>query len=91
MLWFLITSEHQLYSVSVLQTLFGLVVCLLQSQPHVTAIIDNYFLRCVTFTQLKFYMFRILTLLAYSLPNTFDIFTLPVSVSYRDLTRRTTT
>jgi hypothetical protein len=38
MLGSLTTSEHQLYSVSPLKTPFGLLIPLLQSQPHVTTI-----------------------------------------------------
>jgi hypothetical protein len=48
----LTTSDHQLYNVTPLKTPFRLLIPLLQSQPHVTTIIHNYFLRCVTFTQL---------------------------------------
>jgi hypothetical protein len=88
------TSDHQLYRVSPLKTPFGLLIPLLQSQPHVTTITHNYFSHYATFTQLTILHVRNynhLFYLSYSLPNTLDIFTLPVSVSYRDLTRRRTT
>jgi hypothetical protein len=52
MLGFLTTSDHQLYRVTPLKTPFGLVLLLFQSQSHVTTIIHNYSLRCVTFTPL---------------------------------------
>jgi hypothetical protein len=38
--------------VTPLKTPFRLLIPLLKSQPHVTTITHNYFLRCVTFTQL---------------------------------------
>jgi hypothetical protein len=47
------TSEHQLWRVWVLETPFRLLIRLLQSEPRVTTRYNyNYFLRCVTFTQL---------------------------------------
>jgi hypothetical protein len=47
-----ISSDHQMYRVTPQKTTFGLLIPLLQSQPHVTTFTHNYFLRCVTFTQL---------------------------------------
>jgi hypothetical protein len=41
------------WCVTQLQTPYRLFDPLLQSQPHVTTITHNYFLRCVTFTQLR--------------------------------------
>jgi hypothetical protein len=58
MLGYLTTSEHQLYNVMPLETPFGLLIRLLQSQPHVTAITHNYLLRCYTFTQLTILQVR---------------------------------
>jgi hypothetical protein len=49
---YLITFEHQLYNVTPLKTPFGLLLILFQTQSHVTTFTHNYFLRCVTFTQL---------------------------------------
>jgi hypothetical protein len=49
---YLISSDHQLYRVTPLETPFGLVIPLLQSQSHVTTITHNYFLRGYAFTQL---------------------------------------
>jgi hypothetical protein len=48
----LIHSDHQLYRVTPLKMPFGLLLPLLQSQSHVTAFTQNYFLRCYSCTQL---------------------------------------
>jgi hypothetical protein len=52
MLWYLITSEQQMYRVWVLETPFYLVLRLLQVYTFVTIITYNHLLRCVTFTHL---------------------------------------
>jgi hypothetical protein len=58
--WYLISSDHQLYRVTLLKTPFGLVIPLSQSQSHVTTITHNYFLCCYTCTQLTItYTFEI--------------------------------
>jgi hypothetical protein len=49
---YLLTSDHQLYRVTPLETPFRLLIPLLQSQSHVTTITHNYFLRGYVFTQL---------------------------------------
>jgi hypothetical protein len=46
------TSYHQLYRVSIFETPFGLLIRFIYNLTHLTAITHNYFLRCVTFTQL---------------------------------------
>jgi hypothetical protein len=48
----LITSDHRLHRVMPLETPFGLLISLLQSQSHVTTFTHNYFSRCATFTRL---------------------------------------
>jgi hypothetical protein len=53
MLGSLTASDHQLYCVTPLKTPFGLLIPLLQFQPHVTTITHNYFLLCYAFTQLQ--------------------------------------
>jgi hypothetical protein len=45
-------ESYILYNVTPLKTPFRLLIHLLQSQTHITTITHNYFLRCVTFTQL---------------------------------------
>jgi hypothetical protein len=52
MLGYLITSDHQLYNVTPLKTPFGLSIRFIYNLTHVTTITHNYFLHCVTFTQL---------------------------------------
>jgi hypothetical protein len=49
---YLITSDQKLYRFTPLKTSVRLLIRLLQSQTHITTIIHNYFLRCVTFTPL---------------------------------------
>jgi hypothetical protein len=90
--------------VTPLKTPFGLALLLFQFQSHVTTITHNYFLRCATFTRLtiihvrNYNHYSTLTRLHWltsQLPitisnyHTLCIFTLPVSVSYRDITRKT--
>jgi hypothetical protein len=55
---YLTTSDHQLYRVTPLKTLFRLLIGLLQSQSHVTTFTHNYSLRSVTFTQLTILHFH---------------------------------
>jgi hypothetical protein len=85
--------------VTPLKTPFGLLIPLLPSQSHVTTITHNYLLRCCTFTQLKSLHFvttityctltHLHWLTSQPLITVSNYHTLPVSVSYRDLTRRT--
>jgi hypothetical protein len=97
-------KEKILRRVTPLKTPFGLLVGFIAIFNHLTTITHNYLSRSVTFTQLTIlhihnynhlfhsYTFNWLTSqLAITISNyhTFCIFTLPVSVSYRDLTRRT--
>jgi hypothetical protein len=98
-----ITPDHQIYRVTPLKTPFRLLIPLLKSSP-VTTFTHNYLSRCVTFTQLtilhihNYNHYPTLTRLHWltsqlaitnSNYHTLCIFTLPVSVSYRDLARRT--
>jgi hypothetical protein len=64
---------HQLYRVWVLETPLGLLIRLLQSQPHVTTITHSYFLRCYTFTQLTILTRQYSILFSRSLHNTLQI------------------
>jgi hypothetical protein len=94
----LIAPDHLLYRVTPLKTPFGLVIPLLQSQSHVTTITIIYY--AVTrlhhynpytvVTTITYYTLTHLHWLTSQLSITISNYhTLPVSVSYRDLTRRT--
>jgi hypothetical protein len=71
MFGYLTTSDHQLYRVTPLKTPFGLLICFIYNLTRVTTITHNYFLRCVTFTQLTILHANIP--FSHSLHNTFQI------------------
>jgi hypothetical protein len=52
MLGSLTTFDHQLYNVTSLKTPFRLLILFIYNLTHVTTFTHNYFLHCVTFTQL---------------------------------------
>jgi hypothetical protein len=90
----LTTSEHQLYSVSPLKTPFGLLIPLLQSSPTRNNNHSQLFITlCHIYIAYNLTCLHWLTSqLSITISNyhTLYILTLPVSVSYRDFTRRTT-
>jgi hypothetical protein len=98
MLGVYLISSAPIVHVTPLKTPFGLLIPLLQSQSHVTTITHNYFAvtrlhnyNPYTFvTAITYYTLTHLHWLTSPLSITVSNYhTLPVSVSYRDLTRRT--